>query len=504
MRLNASMDVGLLKIVSNGLLKGLLDMFKYWEINKMRVFILETELGFNENDVYAFYKQNHFVIHQIIPVTKNNLMSKNWSNLLINYRFIVLLTSNSVAESIMTSANQPEMFKSFRNWIILSYNMNIPDMFKSPNMINFTNPLQSQITVLMPQRKKRSPGTGEEDERSRYFLEAANEAELLHKTTEEILLHDVFYNHGYKTVQHINYAKWTYLNGLHYYEDDNLPISGRYVRVSVMETVPYVIFNRSDFQKVGGILFNYHQSIEKRFGVIHKYHLVSDESYGTSDNGSFNGAIGHLYRGEGDVGIAAHGYSAQRKKAIHFLYMAVFGFMQMTIPRPSSQFPPTIYILPFNLSVWLVILGALMIIVTIIIINLSTNPNNEEFQNEMKSSEKFLFWLFSGHWLIDISDAPPGLSGKIISYTLITATTMTFVYYSSVFTSFLTYQELKLPFTNIEEMVLNDDYQVLIVKGGKHQEYFQVWQSLLYDKYVMHVFILQHLRNVLKYLSRIH
>ena len=69
---------------------------------------------------------------------------------------------------------------------------------------------------------------------------------------------------------------------------------------------------------------------------------------------------------------------------------------------------------------------------------------------------------------------PPGLSGRIVFCTLLIASMISFAYYTSAFTSFLTYREVKMPFTNLEEMVTNKEYQILIPKDSIQYQMFRV------------------------------
>lgn len=68
----------------------------------------------------------------------------------------------------------------------------------------------------------------------------------------------------------------------------------------------------------------------------------------------------------------------------------------------------------------------------------------------------------------------PGSASKVIYGTLIVATMILFIFYTSVFTSFLTYQETVMPIKNIDELVQSKEYSAITVRNTKYEEILSV------------------------------
>ena len=73
-------------------------------------------------------------------------------------------------------------------------------------------------------------------------------------------------------------------------------------------------------------------------GVEASVHLVKDGRYGGLENGSWNGMIGELMRGEAQIAVAPLTIGSERKKAVQFtepFLIAALGFIQK---KPSLFF----------------------------------------------------------------------------------------------------------------------------------------------------------------------
>ena len=71
---------------------------------------------------------------------------------------------------------------------------------------------------------------------------------------------------------------------------------------------------------------------------------------------------------------------------------------------------------------------------------------------------------------------PPGRTAKVIYGTLLVATLAVFVFYTSVFTSFLAYRDLKMPIRNLHELIENRDYKTITLQSTVYEAIFRVSQ----------------------------
>ena len=77
-----------------------------------------------------------------------------------------------------------------------------------------------------------------------------------------------------------------------------------------------------------------------------------------------------------------------------------------------------------------------------------------------------MFYLFI---LIAALEYPPGSAAKVIYGTLLVATLTIFVFYTSVFTSFLAYHELKMPIQNLRDLIDSQEYTCTTVRGSAYE-----------------------------------
>ncbi|GAB6020334.1 hypothetical protein CHUAL_003047 [Chamberlinius hualienensis] len=467
---------GMYRLNFHPILNALFDVLYFWGC-RTTAFVVEHDTGLRESDILKFFGLRSANCRPTYVVTMaNNEGSDHEHCDFHNIRYIVYIGHQHIEKAFQKFVNCYGLFESMRTWIIVAPYSTV-SYFEKNKLLEFTKSHMSQITLVVPES-----------------LAVFDNNIYISGNVSRLDIFDVFYSELSFKVEVIQFAYWTRQERFHYLDKikDQKQLRGRKVRIVIVKsTCPYVCVggaNDSELQR--GYLVDLFSALENPLSAKHVHHIAQDGTFGTmSPNKSFNGFIGQLQRGEQDLAMMSASIVEERKMhAIHYGAVLINGDMQMTIKRPTSMVPPTIYMLPFRLSVWFTVLGFLILIYVIMVVihrvNLATDLQEMEISNlqrDITGRQRVNIDFFD-----QISDFR-GLAARVVTFTQVTAALLIFTYYTSILTSVLTYRETKLPFLTLEEMVTKDEFKVLVVKATIYQHAFesakegvykQVWDNI--------------------------
>ncbi|GAB6020331.1 hypothetical protein CHUAL_003044 [Chamberlinius hualienensis] len=465
---------GIYRIERHPVYSALYDLLYFWECQtKTTVIINDNNSGLSQNSVERLMKR--------IPATDCNIdiinvddtdITVNGCQLIGKYRYMAIVGRDSLIQAILNTGNSCiEKSPVYTTWIIVS--SAIPLWLNSEEYVNYVNPLKSQMTIMIPQIAKQET-----------FSE--------HILAYEIYIYDVFRSKTTNKLEHIKFAQWSPINGLRYSTilTDSQKLRGRSVRLTLLQYYPYAILNESN-EIVGGAMYDPINALGRYFNAQHTLMPPKDLSFGIDVNGSLTGTLGVLQRGEADFCLGMAAIRDVRLKAAYYGTKVCDCYIQMTMVRLPSTVPPTVYISPFDKYVWITIAGCLLVIVSILALTIIVTPHNTTLVKTIRSSKQLVSWILSGQFLEIAFDNPSGWAVKWTYYVILTATMTVFIYYTSIFTSFLAYKETKLPFEALGELAENYDYQIALAGGtairivleqSNDEEFKKVWKRIAKDK----------------------
>nr|XP_039251357.1 glutamate receptor ionotropic, delta-1-like isoform X1 [Styela clava] len=157
----------------------------------------------------------------------------------------------------------------------------------------------------------------------------------------------------------------------------NIANTNRTFRVATLEEPPFVFIDETPTGEFiySGFSIDLLQALAKKNNFEYELYRVKDNKYGIQkSDGSWNGLIGDVVRGEADLAIAAMTITAQREKVVDFTkrYMDYSVGIVMKKPRESSSLFSFVY--PFHTSVWFCILSSLILVSVVIFVLTRVSP----------------------------------------------------------------------------------------------------------------------------------
>ncbi|XP_069104494.1 glutamate receptor 2-like isoform X2 [Argopecten irradians] len=161
-------------------------------------------------------------------------------------------------------------------------------------------------------------------------------------------------------------------------------------RVTVKEETPYIFQTPgasegpNNFQ---GLLIDILHRVSKILDVQFSLNHVGDNAFGErSDDGSWTGMIGELQRNESDIAAGPLTVTADRARIVDFSQpfsnMGLRILMKRPDATPTSSDQVALFVLPFSVGVWIIILVTVAGLYILVYLNRRFNPREKPFTNE--------------------------------------------------------------------------------------------------------------------------
>ncbi|KAF8367108.1 glr-5 [Pristionchus pacificus] len=136
-------------------------------------------------------------------------------------------------------------------------------------------------------------------------------------------------------------------------------------RVTTIMERPYVMHKTNHYElshnnKYEGFCIDLLTELSKDLGFTFSIHTVKDGSYGNAKNGTWDGMIGEILRGEAEMAVAPLTVNFKRAEVVDFTKPFLSLGISILFKVPSDQQPDLFSFLnPLSWQIWLCILGAI-------------------------------------------------------------------------------------------------------------------------------------------------
>ncbi|GAB6024573.1 hypothetical protein CHUAL_009724 [Chamberlinius hualienensis] len=470
---------GVHRITSHNVLESIADLMIYWRRPKA-VFIFDSYSGFLPQQA-SNYLQKRSIKHKLINLEDSSEISSQLFNSTYyqTENFVIVCHSILLHQLINEIVLQNLLTKNL-TWIIVSDST-------PKEIIGEDIPPNSQVTLMVPNTLTPSghisssvQETGSIDNvwQNSNFTRwtginedelAENVAIILNNRDKEINLQCLTTNQ----TETIKFADWNVSrsNKLimieNFNDKDKLRLRGRRVRVVVFEHLPYSILSQVNGSlHVEGYLRDMIGTLLTHFNARFTIREIK-AVFGIGINGTYTGMVGMFYRRETDMAMNILAMTNSRASAVTYAGPVTKAYVTFMYMRPPAIIPPTTYLMPFDVSVWIAAFVLLILFMFTTVIIFSTSPS---INNISKQIHKWSFRTFTFTLIEEVMEYPPGAAAKVIHGTFLLATFITFIHYTTTFTAFLTYQEENIPFADIHDVVRKKEYKVLVTKNSRHQD----------------------------------
>ncbi|PSN44038.1 Ionotropic receptor 148 [Blattella germanica] len=257
-------------------------------------------------------------------------------------------------------------------------------------------------------------------------------------------------------LQTIHFGSWTRLEGV------VGPKTSFYGRRSNFQGLTFRVVgimlsigenSAGDIVGVSGHFGTLWKILEKELNFTSEFFFPKDNNYGTMvGNGSWNGMIGEVQRGEAHFCCSSILLTTARNGAVDFLSPLVEVRMTFAIREPS-EFVVTWreFLDPFTWQLWSAQV-ACMLLIGACFLAVSSFYGPKEGDASRRVSDA-VFHVFSIFTLKGQSDAPASLSARTILWFSHFAATILLAGYSACLISHLTTKKVKMPFSSLREFL---------------------------------------------------
>ncbi|XP_069696058.1 glutamate receptor U1-like [Periplaneta americana] len=256
-------------------------------------------------------------------------------------------------------------------------------------------------------------------------------------------------------------------------------LNGAVIKAAVLPQPPFVnIIRLNGSQPVGlhGYIVDIWRELERRMNFTTQYYMPEDQAYGMRDaNGSWNGMVDMVLKGEVDVATCMFSFHKDRMDAVYFFPPFWKSRVMVYIKEPGMEDSKLSHILlPFSSKLWLTITGIILTVGVLMCVAWSTGIRHgilDVFYPSYYLLEScfFAFYIFCQQGQDATSRS---WSFRLVLLTAFVTAVILFASYSAIFTSFLTVRTHDLPFTDFRGFLSDGTYKLGIIEGSADKEYF--------------------------------
>lgn len=208
--------------------------------------------------------------------------------------------------------------------------------------------------------------------------------------------------------------------------DDHYSSSALQNKTLIITTVinkPYTMDKDSPFKRIGndryeGYAIDLIAELAKLLHFKYEFRLVKDGAYGRPDkNGSWNGMMGELIRGEADLAVADLTITSKREDAVDFTHPFMNTGISILFKKPTKKVTSLFsFLSPFSYFVWMNVLCAYIGVSSILFVVGRLSPYEWENPHPCRAEEQILensfslsnsFWFTIGSLMQQASDLTP-------------------------------------------------------------------------------------------------
>ncbi len=256
------------------------------------------------------------------------------------------------------------------------------------------------------------------------------------------------------------------------------PLHNQHLRVGTAIWYPFVGYRKDRNPPYYGICIELLEYIASKTGFTYTLVEPADGYWGGKVNGSWTGLVGLLERKEVDIVVAPLSNIPQRYEVMEFVdqpfYIDHTTVMFMT--EAGDDLPSSALLKPLSPEVWIAIPCA-WILVAIVVWFVQCLEYGIRKRDVLRSDLRAAFWdifsVFTMQGLTNFSRYRDRPASKIILvFTWLCAVILAAAYAANL-VAFLAVPTNKLPFSNVEEMLAQNQYKFGLVRGSSQELTFR-------------------------------
>ena len=215
------------------------------------------------------------------------------------------------------------------------------------------------------------------------------------------------------------------LNINHSWDDhySNSALQNKTLIITTVINKPYTMDKDSPFKRIGndryeGYAIDLIAELAKILHFKYEFRLVKDNAYGRPDkNGTWNGMMGELIRGEADLAVADLTITSKREGAVDFTHPFMNTGISILFKKPTKKVTSLFsFLSPFSYFVWMNVLCAYIGVSSILFVVGRLSPYEWENPHPCRQEEQVLensfslsnsFWFTIGSLMQQASDLTP-------------------------------------------------------------------------------------------------
>ncbi|XP_064595414.1 glutamate receptor ionotropic, kainate 4-like [Liolophura sinensis] len=267
---------------------------------------------------------------------------------------------------------------------------------------------------------------------------------------------------------------------------------GKTILVASLETAPFVMkVLKGNRHSYVGFCIDILDELADRMGFNYTIVEPMDTFYGAPiGNGSWNGMIGMVQRGEAEMAIGPFTITSLREQVIDFTVPFSEGSTGIMTLSPGYQAKKSLFqtLKPYSAQVWISVLCSVFLVGFVsLLVNRYTpfqmTPEARPFQQKYESSLEDNMWMvYSSVTEQGIQHSPRAVSGRCLIGFWWLFTILLVATYTANLAAFLTISLPPPPINNMGELVAQDAMLPFIEAGSSFETFFKESRTELYQK----------------------
>ncbi|XP_054163278.1 glutamate receptor ionotropic, kainate 2-like [Oppia nitens] len=283
-----------------------------------------------------------------------------------------------------------------------------------------------------------------------------------------------------------------------------LTLQNAHLSITTVLSPPYTMVKESSNTKIGndqfeGFSIDLIQELSKILHFKYEFRLVKDKGYGRPDaNGTWNGMIGELIRGEADIAVADLTITSKREAAVDFTHPFMNTGISILYKKPTKKITSLFsFLSPFSNIVWIYVVGAYIGVSSMLFIVGRLSPYEWENPHPCRKNDEVLengfslsnsFWFTIGSLMQQGNDlSPKAMSTRTIAGIWYFFTLIMIASYTANLAAFLTVEKIVFPIEDAVGLANQDTIKYGCLQSGSTASFFSESNITTYKKMWKHM-----------------
>ena len=242
-----------------------------------------------------------------------------------------------------------------------------------------------------------------------------------------------------------------------------------HLKVMYANKLPFVSVDKSSF-KVNGLFGNIFLFLQDKLQFGFTLIEQTDKRRGNYyENGSFDGVIGQLQRGEIDWSLSNYRVTPERMSAIDFSQPVSYFPLRLVSKSPNEELNWMAYLSVFTGEFWIVLLTTTIVLSFSLYLMLKYKQKDGD---QWLILTAFCFTLES-LCCREYNSLRSNLSGKLLIWTILCWGFLIASAYNAILTSVIAVAKITPPIRSLEDLHTSNEYKLFLSDGGAIMDYFK-------------------------------